>query len=64
MSQRNFKRTISEHVEIALTKPTPDMWDRILTVFRKTLSKSEASYLTKAKSELSQSPRMPTVLIP
>lgn len=33
-------------------KPTPDMWDKVLTAFRRTLVKSEAAYLTKAKSEL------------
>ena len=62
--QRNFKRTISEPVEIALTKPTPDMWDKVLATFRKTLTKSEAAYLTKAKSWLSQSSLRLKVLIP
>lgn len=51
--QRNFKRAISEPVEIALMKPTPDMWDKVLTAFRRTLVKSESAYLTKAKSKLS-----------
>lgn len=48
--ERNFKRSISEPVEIALMKPTPDMWDKVLTTFRKTLDKSEKAYTTKAKS--------------
>jgi len=48
--ERNLKRSISEPVEIALTKPTPDMWDKVLTAFRRTLAKSEAAYLIKAKS--------------
>jgi len=48
--ERNFKKQISEPVEIYLNKPEPDMWDKILTVFRETLAKSESSYLTKAKS--------------
>ena len=34
-----------------LNKPTPDMWDKVLKVFRDTLDKAESSYLTKAKSE-------------
>ena len=51
LSKRNFKRSISEPVEIELMKPTPDMWDKVLTAFRRTLVKSEAAYLTKAKSE-------------
>jgi len=54
--QRNFKRSISEPVEIALMKPTPDMWDKVLTTFRKTLDKSEKAYTTKAKSGFSYSP--------
>lgn len=48
--QRNFKKQISEPLEIALNKPEPDMWDRVLTVFRQTLEKAESSYLVKAKS--------------
>ena len=49
--QRNFKKQISEPVEVYLNKPTPDMWDKVLKVFRDTLDKAESSYLTKAKSE-------------
>ncbi|KAI0744113.1 root hair defective 3 GTP-binding protein [Daedaleopsis nitida] len=48
--ERNFKKQISEPVEVYLNKPTPDMWDKILKVFRETLDKVEASYLAKAKS--------------
>ncbi|KAF9653272.1 protein SEY1 [Thelephora ganbajun] len=48
--ERSFKRSIFEPVEIALTKPTPDMWDKVLTAFRRILSKSEAAYLAKAES--------------
>jgi hypothetical protein len=51
LSKRNFKRSISEPVEIELMKPTPDMWDKVLTAFREALAKSEGAYLTKAKSE-------------
>ncbi|KAI0930053.1 Dynamin-like GTPase that mediates homotypic ER fusion [Taiwanofungus camphoratus] len=48
--ERNFKRQISEPVEVHLSKPEMDLWDKILTVFRDTLDKAETSYLTKAKS--------------
>ena len=48
--QRNFKKQISEPVEIYLNKPSPDMWDKILKIFRDTLNKAESSYLAKAKS--------------
>ena len=41
-------------------KPTPDMWDKVLVAFGRTLVKSEAAYLTKAKSEHPySSPPMP-----
>lgn len=50
--QRNFKKQISEPVELALNKATPDMWDRVLQTFKDTLEKAETSYLTKAQSEL------------
>ena len=36
---------------MALMKPTPDMWDKVLIAFRRTLTKSEAAYLIKAKSK-------------
>ncbi|OBZ70637.1 Protein SEY1 [Grifola frondosa] len=48
--ERNFKRQISEPVNLHLSQPASDMWDKILTVFRGTLEKAESSYLTKAKS--------------
>ncbi|GBE80625.1 Protein SEY1 [Sparassis crispa] len=48
--ERNFKKQISEPVEIHLNKPGIDMWDKVLTVFRDILGKAEASYLAKAKS--------------
>ena len=53
LPKRNFKRSISEPVEIALTKPTSDMWDKVLIAFGRTLAKSEVAYLTKAKSGFS-----------
>ncbi|PCH36110.1 root hair defective 3 GTP-binding protein [Wolfiporia cocos MD-104 SS10] len=48
--ERNFKKQISEPVEVSLNKPESDMWDTVLKVFRGTLDKAEASYLVKAKS--------------
>ncbi|KAJ6625760.1 RHD3/Sey1 [Mycena sp. CBHHK59/15] len=48
--ERNFKKQISEPVDLALKKAAPDMWDDILRTFRQTLDKAEASYLGKATS--------------
>jgi protein SEY1 len=48
--QRNFKKQISEPVELALQKGSPDMWDTVLTAFRETLDKAESAYLAKATS--------------
>jgi protein SEY1 len=48
--QRNFKKQISEPVDLALSRATPDMWDKVLKTFRTTLDKAEAAYLAKAKS--------------
>ncbi|KAI0829843.1 root hair defective 3 GTP-binding protein [Trametes gibbosa] len=48
--ERNFKKQISEPVDLYLNKPTSDMWDKVLKLFRETLEKAEATYLAKAKS--------------
>ncbi|KAH9910461.1 root hair defective 3 GTP-binding protein [Fomitopsis serialis] len=48
--ERNFKKQISEPVELALNRPEHDMWDKILKAFRENLAKAESSYLVKAKS--------------
>ncbi|KAI0779450.1 root hair defective 3 GTP-binding protein [Fomes fomentarius] len=48
--ERNVKKQISEPVEVYLNQPTPDLWDKVLKVFRETLDKAESAYLTKAKS--------------
>ncbi|KAJ7091897.1 RHD3/Sey1 [Mycena belliarum] len=48
--ERNFKKQISEPVDLALNKAAPDMWDDILRAFRQTLGKAEAAYLAKATS--------------
>lgn len=49
--QRNFKRQISEPVDVALNKAAPDMWDKVLGGFKQLLEKAESSYLKKAKGE-------------
>jgi len=48
--ERNFKKRISEPVDIHLSKPTPEMWDNVLGTYKETLARSEASYLSKARS--------------
>ncbi|KAJ7451804.1 RHD3/Sey1 [Mycena galericulata] len=48
--ERNFKKQISEPVDLSLNKAAPDMWDDILRTFKQTLDKAEVSYLTKARS--------------
>ncbi|KAJ7121271.1 RHD3/Sey1 [Mycena crocata] len=48
--ERNFKKQISEPVDLSLKKAAPDMWDDILRTFKETLGKAEASYLAKATS--------------
>ncbi|KAH0827997.1 RHD3/Sey1 [Lanmaoa asiatica] len=48
--ERNFKRQISEPVDVALNKAAPDMWDKVLEAFKQLLEKAESSYLKKAKA--------------
>ncbi|KAF7966477.1 hypothetical protein HWV62_43561 [Athelia sp. TMB] len=48
--ERNFKKQISEPVDLALNKADPHMWDQVLKAFKDTLDKSEGIYLAKAKS--------------
>ncbi|OAX39781.1 root hair defective 3 GTP-binding protein [Rhizopogon vinicolor AM-OR11-026] len=48
--ERNFKKQISEPVEINLNKAAPDMWDNVLSTFKQTLEKAESTYLAKARS--------------
>jgi hypothetical protein len=50
LRQRNFKRQISEPVDLYLKKGQQDMWDGVLSVFRKMLDKAEGAYMSKAKS--------------
>lgn len=56
MGQRNFKKQISDPVDLHLSAAAPDMWDKILAAFRNTLDKAESTYLAKAKSAF-RSPR-------
>lgn len=48
--ERNFKKQISEPVDLLLNKAAPDMWDGVLRILRETLGKAESAYLAKAKS--------------
>ncbi|KIY50144.1 root hair defective 3 GTP-binding protein [Fistulina hepatica ATCC 64428] len=48
--ERNFKRQISDPVELYLNQPAPGMWDKVLKTYRETLDKAEAAYLSKARS--------------
>jgi hypothetical protein len=33
-----------------LSKPTPEMWDNVLGTYKATLTDSETSYISKARS--------------
>ncbi|KAG5641514.1 Dynamin-like GTPase that mediates homotypic ER fusion [Asterophora parasitica] len=48
--EKNFKKLISEPVDLALNKAKPDMWDSVLRTFKEILEKSETTYLAKATS--------------
>ncbi|KII92556.1 hypothetical protein PLICRDRAFT_50920 [Plicaturopsis crispa FD-325 SS-3] len=48
--ERNFKKQISEPVDLSLNRAAPDMWDGVLRTFKETLDKAEATYLSKARS--------------
>ncbi len=50
--QRKFKARITEPVELALDKATPDMWDKVLRAFKDALAETEAQYMSKAISML------------
>ena len=50
-SQRNGKRQLLEPVEVAMSKPTLEMWDVVLKTYRDVLDQAEESYLIKAKGE-------------
>ncbi|KLO18325.1 root hair defective 3 GTP-binding protein [Schizopora paradoxa] len=48
--ERNFKKQISDPVEVHLNVASARMWDEVLGVYRETLDKSEALYLSKAQT--------------
>ncbi|GAA6042278.1 hypothetical protein JCM8097_000611 [Rhodosporidiobolus ruineniae] len=48
--ERNIKRQMTDTVELALNKPTADMWDKVLSAFKAALGKAEEAYVRKATS--------------
>ncbi|KAH7108003.1 root hair defective 3 GTP-binding protein [Auriculariales sp. MPI-PUGE-AT-0066] len=46
--ERNFRKQVSEPVEVALNKGNKEMWDQVLRAFKEMLNKAEQSYLAKA----------------
>jgi hypothetical protein len=48
--ERTVRRQLLEPVEIALSKPSPTMWDKVLATYGDVTSSAEKSYLAKAKS--------------
>ncbi|GAA6060069.1 hypothetical protein JCM10212_003030 [Sporobolomyces blumeae] len=48
--ERNIKKQVADVVEVSLTAPTPDMWDKVLSNFKTSLDKAEQAYLKKATS--------------
>lgn len=58
-AERNIKKLLSEPVEMQLAKPSRTMWDEVLRTFMDVVSKTEAAYLSKAKSKYFYIPRLP-----
>ncbi|KAH0589536.1 Protein SEY1 [Termitomyces sp. J132] len=48
--EKNFKKHISEPVELALNKANSAMWDSVLKAFTISLDRAETTYSTKARS--------------
>lgn len=48
--ERTLKKAVSEPVELALNKPSSEMWDKILVAFKEALTRAEATYTRKAQS--------------
>ncbi|WWC89135.1 protein SEY1 [Kwoniella dendrophila CBS 6074] len=48
--ERNIKRQLLEPVEVALSQPSPKMWDTVLKTYQSVSEDAEESYLTKAKA--------------
>ncbi|KAL1411658.1 Dynamin-like GTPase that mediates homotypic ER fusion [Vanrija albida] len=49
-AERAVKRQLLEPVELALSKPSTTMWDKVLTTYRDVNGAAEKAYLSKAKS--------------
>ncbi|GAA5869671.1 hypothetical protein JCM8547_005102 [Rhodosporidiobolus lusitaniae] len=48
--ERNIKKQMTDTVELALNKPSDDMWDKVLKTFKEALDKAEQAYVKKATS--------------
>ncbi|GAA94929.1 uncharacterized protein L969DRAFT_89889 [Mixia osmundae IAM 14324] len=48
--ERALKKAYNEPVEIALKKPTTEMWDNVLKAYKTAIAKAETAYLAKAGS--------------
>lgn len=48
--ERTVKKGINEPVELALSKPSTDMWDSVLKTYRDVTKSSQKTYLAKATS--------------
>lgn len=49
--ERAIKKQFAPGVEVALNKPSKDMWDKVLKAFTEALTKAESLYLRKAKGQ-------------
>jgi hypothetical protein len=54
--QRNLKKQLAPGVELALNKPSADMWDKVLKHFQEVLAKAESTYRRKAQSKSTNLP--------
>ncbi|WWD17114.1 protein SEY1 [Kwoniella shandongensis] len=48
--ERTVKRQLLEPVEVALSQPSPTMWDKVLETYKDVSESGEDAYLAKAKS--------------
>jgi len=48
--ERTVRRQLLEPVEVALSKPSPTMWDTVLKTYNDVTSSAEKTYLAKARS--------------
>lgn len=48
--ERTVKRQLLEPVEIALSKPSPTMWDKVLSTYSDVTGSAQKTYLNKARS--------------